>query len=498
MIRSSLIILTVLCQTSLAQSLKLGDLAPPIEPYAWIKGAPVTGYEKGSAYVVEMGATWCKPCAVAIPKLTKLAEKYKGDVKVVGLFVKEQDVHKSGYLERIKGYVEKKGELMMYHVAADGPSKEIEKRWLGAMSMSRGVPQTFVIDKEGRMAGHFVGSNIKAVERLIDTIVEGSYRLEQQIDEKEKLNTTVLKYDHKKPLFVHGNGGDGSDFIFRSILTKAKENVKGSPDLLLESYFWIDTERWKKLLADIPGTYQKLDSVKSRYQTVNTTIPQLYQVAFGDTLDYLHPMTRWSYTGDYPDTTEYPRFKSAYGRHWREALIEVSDGAILDGQQKWNYALSVPKEKSTAVHLQKYIQEDLQRYFGYEVAVETRPMPCWFLKARPGVAEKLATITPGARYQSERVDSEVQSFFVFSNGDIRDFINLIHALNPYDDFPIIDKTGIPAGKIDYKLPVEYGDYYRNNDFEGYKKMLEEELGLYLEKGEKQMKVVVIRDVKEEL
>ena len=488
-----IILTTIFCQPTLAQNLKLGDPAPPIEPLEWIKGTPVIAFENGTAYVVEMGATWCKPCAAAIPELTKLAEKYGDDIKVIGLFVKEQDAHKPGYLERIKRYVEKQGGQMEYHVAADSPDKKIEKAWIKAMKKSGGVPQTFVVDKEGRIAGHFVGANIQAVENLIGSIVDGSYKLDEQIDKEEKLNTTVLKYDRKKPLFVDGNVGDGSDFVFRSILAKAKENVKGSPDLLLESYSWIDTEWWKKLLAEIPGTYQKLDSLKSRYQTVNTTIPQLYQVAFGDTLGYLHPMIRWSYIGDYPDTTEYPRFKSAYGRHWREALIEVSDDVILDTQQKWNYALSVPKEKSTAAHLQKYMREDLERYFGYEVSVETRSMPCWFLKARPGVAEKLATITPGARYSSERVDSEVQSFFVFSNGDVRDFINLVHALNSYDNFPIIDKTGIPGGKVDYKLPVDYFNYYKNNDFEGYKQMLEEELGLYLEKGEKPMKVVVIKD-----
>ena len=38
--------------------LKVGDKAPAIRVYKWLKGQPVTAFRKGQIYIVEMGATW--------------------------------------------------------------------------------------------------------------------------------------------------------------------------------------------------------------------------------------------------------------------------------------------------------------------------------------------------------------------------------------------------------------------------------------------------------
>ena len=56
-----LLAVMVFNQALVAQQLKLGDPAPSLTPYEWIKGAPVTKFEKGKVYVVEMGATYTFP-----------------------------------------------------------------------------------------------------------------------------------------------------------------------------------------------------------------------------------------------------------------------------------------------------------------------------------------------------------------------------------------------------------------------------------------------------
>src|SRR5262245_341024 len=67
--------------------LKIGDLAPALHPMAWIKGEPITHYDRGRICVVEFWATWCPPCIEAMPGLTALQAKYRNKLTVVGINV---------------------------------------------------------------------------------------------------------------------------------------------------------------------------------------------------------------------------------------------------------------------------------------------------------------------------------------------------------------------------------------------------------------------------
>ena len=50
----------------------------------WIQGQPVTGFEKGKIYIVELWATWCVPCVAAMPHLEKLSRRFAGKITVIG------------------------------------------------------------------------------------------------------------------------------------------------------------------------------------------------------------------------------------------------------------------------------------------------------------------------------------------------------------------------------------------------------------------------------
>src|SRR5678816_220472 len=54
-----------------------GDAAPPIAIGKWVKGGPVTGFERGRIYVVEFWATWCVPCVKSMPHLAEVQAKYR-------------------------------------------------------------------------------------------------------------------------------------------------------------------------------------------------------------------------------------------------------------------------------------------------------------------------------------------------------------------------------------------------------------------------------------
>lgn len=163
-----LIIATAACtehaQPSSSGPLNVGDPAPPLFVGEWLKGEPVQQYEKGMVYVVEFWATWCIPCKAAMPHLSDLARKYKDRVHFIGMDIKEK---KATPLEKVKAFVDSMGHRMDYTVAVQD-SNLMETNWLEAAAV-QGIPQTFVINKQGKLAWIGHPSELEAVlPRILD------------------------------------------------------------------------------------------------------------------------------------------------------------------------------------------------------------------------------------------------------------------------------------------------------------------------------------------
>lgn len=508
----SVVSLNLIYQPAIGQTLHIGDSAPAITPFEWIKGGPIPTFKPGKIYVVEMGATWCKPCIAAIPELTRIATKYRGKVEVISLFVQELnrealDVPNPKYVEEVKKFVEKRSDKIQYHVGVDDPHKTIEKAWIEAMGKGRGIPQTFVVDQNGNLAMHTNGMSGDELDHLLQTMIDGSFSLKAQIASNRTRNQLTEEYNYLKPLFVDNNGGDGSDFVFRSIISRHKgRGWTGWPLAYIRSYHSINNDSSGQ-------AFKEYRVLQGKVETVGSPLAHLYYLAYADTLwnrvEDRHPLTR-----KYPNYDSLYWFKRSYDKYWPKPLLEVADTVPFSftwfaPENRWTYALNVPdKKKATAAYLQKLMREDLDRFFSYEVKVETRSMPCWYLKAYPR-ARKLKTKTPGKLYNmSEEVDKSDESgsliYYRYTNADTRDIIALLaRSINSSntsftkysalkgDDAPFVNQTNIDF-EIDFDMTSEEKKYFDNQEIEGIQKYLNR-LGFYLEKGEKPMKVVVIRD-----
>src|SRR5579871_4521426 len=138
-----------------AQELVMGSKAPKLEVSKFIKGEPVSEFEKGKTYVVEFWATWCGPCVHTIPHLTKLQKEYKAVTFIgVAIWEKEQD--------NVEPFVEKMGDKMDYRVALDAvpedaPATEgaMVQNWMEPAEQN-GIPTAFIINGDGLVAwiGH--------------------------------------------------------------------------------------------------------------------------------------------------------------------------------------------------------------------------------------------------------------------------------------------------------------------------------------------------------
>ncbi|MBI4549974.1 MAG: TlpA family protein disulfide reductase [Candidatus Omnitrophica bacterium] len=125
-----------------------------------LAGRPVHSSEfDGQVLLVNFWATWCPPCQAEIPALESLHKEYQSrGFRVLGISLDE-----SGPAD-VKAFVERFG--ITYPVLM-GDDAVVE-----AYGGIRGIPTTFLIARDGRIAKKFVGEQSKsdfseAVEPLL-------------------------------------------------------------------------------------------------------------------------------------------------------------------------------------------------------------------------------------------------------------------------------------------------------------------------------------------
>ncbi len=155
---------------------KVGDSAPELRVSEWIKGEPISRFERDQVYVVEFWATWCGPCIFAMPHLSEVQRQYKDmGVTVIAVDVMDQD------LDAARALIKKMGMTIENRVAIDANTTNdkvgvMAKAWLGE---DRAIPRCLIVDRDRKIA--WIGHPMR-VDGPLHAVVAGTYDAPKQAE----------------------------------------------------------------------------------------------------------------------------------------------------------------------------------------------------------------------------------------------------------------------------------------------------------------------------
>ncbi len=115
--------------------------------------------KKGKVLLLNLWATWCGPCRAEMPELVELQDKFRDkDFEIIGLNTDDESV------EQIKSFAD---DMKLNYTLAYADGKLMNE--LLKISKFSGIPQSYLIDREGKLRGVFTGGGPKVVNQLKET-----------------------------------------------------------------------------------------------------------------------------------------------------------------------------------------------------------------------------------------------------------------------------------------------------------------------------------------
>lgn len=265
---------------------------------------------RGKLVILDFWSSWCHSCIALFPHLDSLQREFSDQIQIILVNTKSKatgdDKDKiSKILNRVKN---KTSSPLDLPVVFDAPE-------LDTYFPCKIIPHEVWISPHGKVIAITPGDEVN--RKNIRAMLTGSKIM-------LPLKKDNIDFDKKIGLFINGNGGNGEQLLFRSILSGNVEGIGGGKGLL--------TKEGKTI-----GRYN-----------YNATLPDLIKNAYSDVI-----------------TT-----------HNNRLIIQLNDPNSL-----YCYELSVPPTDETAI--QTFMQQDLKRYFNISVQKQCRATKCLVLAIDP-------------------------------------------------------------------------------------------------------------------
>lgn len=371
------------------QPLTIGDAVPKLA-LLHLLNSPVLQSNLSSysnkLLIIDFWATYCTPCIPGLYKLDSMQQLYGDQIQVLAVTYQPKKTVDQ-FLKRRKWNI--------VFAAEDTLLKQLFP--------FHSMPHTVWI-QNGIVKAFTSSSQVTAlnIRRMLET---GTADVDMKLDD--------IAFNNQRPLFVNGNGGDGSQQLYRSMVAPYMPGLRLS------------------LLAERKGNGQV-----GRISMINVPVLTLFKEAWG---------MQW---------------------HWlkynNRLLVEVKDSALLfynhnSGMSKeaWSransycYTLDVPQ--GFKGNLPVIMQQELNRFFGgtlgITASVVKRKRRCLVLRSFDPALSRAAAADP--MHSSFTAD-----YYLISNRSFDHFYRGMLVQLQNNPLPVINATGI-TGNVSMKLPANF-------------------------------------------
>ncbi|SDL11217.1 Thiol-disulfide isomerase or thioredoxin [Pedobacter sp. ok626] len=334
---------------------------------------------KGKLVIIDFWATWCSPCLAMIPKMDSLQKQFGDTIQFLKVTYQPAQ-HVIPFLEKFQ-----KGKQSRLPEVTD--DKALHKLFPHIY-----LPHFVWINNMGTVVAITDADEITSAK--ITLILKGTTHA--NLPTKHDMSIT---YERDSPLFISGNGGNGSTTIAHSILSAYTVGLNGGYSITRDS-----------------GEYSKVT-------VTNRGVVGLYRVAYGEK-EYIGNNRVRLLTKDSVNL-----------------LPKVAGKLYLDWLRAGNgfcYELMLPR-RSQGQLFNRMIQE-LDSYFPqYQVSMEMMNVKCLVLSSQPNAANDLKT-----KGSAPHVEYSRQSCNLL-NTPLSEFMEQMSVVYFQSQYPLVDESGITDG-----------------------------------------------------